>query len=56
MIDSPDDENPEWTAADFAQAKPARDVLAYYIGEAAAEALLRVDKNRSPNNTNVHGF
>jgi uncharacterized protein (DUF4415 family) len=42
----PDDENPEWTAADFAQAKPAKDVLASYIGEAAAESLLRRGRGR----------
>jgi hypothetical protein len=51
MIDSQDDENPEWTEADFAQAKPALEVLASYIGEAAAEALLRDGKNLSPNKT-----
>lgn len=36
-----DDENPEWTAADFANAKPAREVLSSIFSPATTEALLR---------------
>jgi uncharacterized protein (DUF4415 family) len=37
----PDDENPEWTAADFANAKPALDHIAECFGAPAADALKR---------------
>jgi uncharacterized protein (DUF4415 family) len=40
----PDEENPEWTAENFARARPAAEVLPQYIGEAATQELLR----RSP--------
>jgi uncharacterized protein (DUF4415 family) len=36
-----DKENPEWTAADFKRAKPAREVLPKQVGKEAAERLLR---------------
>ena len=36
-----DDDNPEWTAEDFAQARPGAEVLSQYIGEAAAAELRR---------------
>jgi uncharacterized protein (DUF4415 family) len=38
----PDDENPEWTAADFKKARPALTVFAETFGPEAAEAI----KNR----------
>jgi len=53
----PDEENPEWTAETFAEAKPAREVLAKYIGETAAQELLNrrpgrpVKENRKVNQT-----
>lgn len=37
----PDEDNPEWTAEDFARARPAAEVLPQYIGEAATQELLR---------------
>jgi uncharacterized protein (DUF4415 family) len=37
----PDDENPEWTAQDFAAARPALDVIAEAFGPAAADTLRR---------------
>jgi uncharacterized protein (DUF4415 family) len=37
----PDDENPEWTAEDFAKARPALEVFAQLFGPEAAEALRR---------------
>jgi uncharacterized protein (DUF4415 family) len=40
----PDEDNPEWTAEDFARARPAAEVLPKYIGEEATQELLR----RSP--------
>jgi len=40
----PDEDNPEWTAEDFAHARPAAEVLPQYIGEEATRELLR----RSP--------
>lgn len=36
-----DDEIPEWTAADFKRARPAKEVLPKLIGKAAAEQLLK---------------
>ena len=37
----PDDENPEWTRKDFAEARPALDVLADVFGPTAAESIRR---------------
>ena len=37
----PDEENPEWTADDFARARPALDVIATVFGPDAADALRR---------------
>jgi uncharacterized protein (DUF4415 family) len=34
-------ENPEWTEATFARARPARDKLSGLVGEAAATRLLK---------------
>lgn len=42
-----DDENPEWTAADFARARPAAEVLREQFG-AGAEHLLRPKRGRPP--------
>jgi uncharacterized protein (DUF4415 family) len=36
-----DDENPEWTDADFARARPASEVLPEILGADVAEQLLR---------------
>jgi len=40
----PDEDDPEWTAEDFARARPAAEVLPQYIGEEPTRELLR----RSP--------
>jgi hypothetical protein len=40
----PDEDNPEWTAADFAKARPAAEVLPAFIGQQATDELLRVRK------------
>ena len=42
----PDTENPEWTAKDFAKARPASEVLAKYIGAAAAQELVSRGRGR----------
>lgn len=42
-----DDENPEWTEADFARARPAAEVLREQFG-AAAERLLKPKRGRPP--------
>ncbi len=36
-----DDENPEWTDADFARARPASDVLPELFGAKTAQAMLK---------------
>jgi uncharacterized protein (DUF4415 family) len=36
----PDEENPEWTAAMFKEARPAREVLSALFGVAATDAFL----------------
>jgi uncharacterized protein (DUF4415 family) len=43
-----DDENPEWTAEDFAKAKPAAEVLPDLFGAKIAEELLRPKRGRPP--------
>lgn len=42
----PDDENPEWTKEDFAEARPAAEVLPELIGEQATRELLRRGRGR----------
>src|ERR1700759_3140013 len=42
----PDDENPEWTAKDFANARPAAEVLPKFIGEKATQELMRRSRGR----------
>ncbi len=44
----PDEDNPEWTPADIAQARPAAEVLAKFAGATATEELLRRGKGRPP--------
>jgi uncharacterized protein (DUF4415 family) len=44
----PDEDNPEWTAADMAKARPASEVLPEHIGEKATQELLRRGKGRPP--------
>ena len=41
-----DDENPEWTAEDFARAKPAAELLPRIFGTAVAEEMLRPKRGR----------
>lgn len=36
-----DDENPQWTDADFARARPAAEVLPELFGAQAAQAMLK---------------
>lgn len=43
-----DDENPEWSAADFARARPAAEVLAGQFGAEAAAHLLKSKRGRPP--------
>ena len=43
-----DAENPEWTAADFARARPAAEVLRKQFGASAAAGLLRPKRGRPP--------
>jgi uncharacterized protein (DUF4415 family) len=42
----PDEDNPEWTAEDFARARPASEVLPKFIGQAATDELLRRGRGR----------
>ncbi|MBN8477295.1 BrnA antitoxin family protein [Sulfuritalea sp.] len=41
-----DDENPEWTAEDFARARPASEVLPTLVGAKVAAAMLRPKRGR----------
>jgi uncharacterized protein (DUF4415 family) len=43
-----DDENPEWTDADFARARPAAKVLPELFGAEAAAHLLKPKRGRPP--------
>jgi uncharacterized protein (DUF4415 family) len=43
-----DDENPEWTDADFARARPAPEVLREQFGAEAVAHLLRPRRGRPP--------
>ena len=36
-----DDENPEWTAEDFAKARPAHEVLPQIFGDKVAKEMLK---------------
>jgi uncharacterized protein (DUF4415 family) len=44
----PDADNPEWTHKDFAQARPAADVLPELVGAKATKELLGRSKGRPP--------
>ncbi len=44
--ESPDEENPEWTKEDIANARPAAEVLPNLIGKKAAEQLLHRNRGR----------
>jgi uncharacterized protein (DUF4415 family) len=44
----PDDDNPEWTKEDFANALPATDALPRLIGENATRELVRRGRGRPP--------
>ena len=41
LASRPDEDNPEWTAEDFRNARPASEVLPQFIGEAATEELIK---------------
>ncbi len=43
-----DEENPEWTDADFARARPAADVLREQFGAEAVAHLLKPKRGRPP--------
>ena len=44
----PDEDNPEWTQADFRRARPASEVLPRVIGARAAKELLQRKPGRPP--------
>jgi uncharacterized protein (DUF4415 family) len=44
----PDKDNPEWTKEDFAKARPASEALPEFIGEKAAQELMRRSRGRPP--------
>jgi uncharacterized protein (DUF4415 family) len=44
----PDEDNPEWTPADIAQARPAAEMLAKFAGADGTQELLRRSKGRRP--------
>src|SRR5215469_17678365 len=44
----PDEENPEWTAEDFAKARPASEALPVWNGEKATGELMRHSRGRPP--------
>jgi len=46
--DTPDDDNPEWNAAEFRRAGPALDLVATHFGPDAADSL-RQSRGRPPN-------
>ena len=41
-----DEDNPEWTAEDFARARPAREVLPELFGRTTAEKMLQPKRGR----------
>ena len=47
-IRSTDKDNPEWTPADFARARPAAEVLREQFGNEVASHLLRPKRGRPP--------
>ena len=47
-----DDENPEWTDADFARARPAAQMLPHLLGEEAARTMLKPKGSKSSNRQN----
>jgi uncharacterized protein (DUF4415 family) len=44
----PDDDNAGWTKEDFANARPAAEVLPEFIGKNATEELMRRSRGRPP--------
>ena len=46
--DTPDSTNPEWREQDFAEARPAREVLPGLFGQPQAEAMLTPRRGRPP--------
>ncbi len=41
ILEQQDNENPEWTAEDFSQARPASEVLPQVFGEKKAKEMLK---------------
>ena len=41
-----DEENPQWSPADSARARPAAELLPEFIGQAATDALMRRSRGR----------
>lgn len=41
ILEQQDNENPEWTAQDFSQARPASEVLPQVFGEKKAKEMLK---------------
>lgn len=44
--ETPDDDNPEWTAEDFSKARPASEILPEIFSEAVADAMLKRGRPR----------
>jgi uncharacterized protein (DUF4415 family) len=44
----PGKDNPEWTPEDFAEARPAAEVLPGFIGKKATQELMRPSRGRPP--------
>jgi uncharacterized protein (DUF4415 family) len=42
----PDEDNPEWTAEDFARARPASELLPKFIGQKATDELMHRGRGR----------
>ena len=51
-----DDENPEWTEADFARARPAAEVLREQFSAAAVAQLLKPKRGRPPKAARKHAI
>ncbi len=51
-----DDDNPEWTAEDFAKARPASEVLHELFSPEIAAEMLRPKKNGRPRSENPKIF
>ncbi len=45
-VSRPDEDNPEWTAEDFARARPASELLPKFIGQKATDILIARGRGR----------